>query len=286
MSVVMGEKLSWEFARGHEIAPGRTTLKALGGGNSCQVYLVWDEPRRRRLVAKVLRRNLVGDEHALRGLRRELDALETLAHPGLARAVDVSFEGAHPHLALEHVEGPTLRRVIRREGALTADAVLPLAREVASVIDHIGRAGWVHLDLKPGNIVMGAPPRVIDLSLARTVERAQRLSEPVGTRRYMAPEQIHPQGDIGAHTDVWGLGVTLYQAISGRRPFREPLTRAEDAPLEDRFPQLEDEPLPWAVPVPGRLADAILACLRKEPAGRPSPAELLGLLGTRPVARV
>jgi serine/threonine protein kinase len=153
-------------------------------------------------------------------------------------------------------------------------------------VDHIGREGWVHLDLKPGNIVMGAPPRVIDLSLARRVERARRLSEPVGTRRYMAPEQIHPHGDIGAHTDVWGLGATLYQALSGRRPFREPLTRAEDAPLEDRFPQLEDEPLPWTVPVPDRLAGAILACLDKDPAGRPSAAELLGLIGTHSPARV
>jgi serine/threonine protein kinase len=286
MSVVMAEKLSWDFARGHEIAPGRTILRALGGGNRCQVYLVWDERRRRQVVAKVLRRNLVGDGHALRALRRELEAHEALSHPGLARAVGASFDGPYPHLAVEHVEGQTLRRLIKRGGALPPELLLPLARAVGSVIGHMGREGWVHLDVKPGNVVMGPPPRLIDLSLARPVERARRLTGPVGTGRYMAPEQIHPHGDVGPHTDVWGLGATMYHAVSGRRPFREPHTRADDAALEDRFPQLEDEPLPWAVPVPGRLANAILACLDKEPARRPSAPELLELLGTRQAARV
>jgi serine/threonine protein kinase len=278
MSVVMAEKLSWDFARGHEIAPGRTTLKALGGGNRCQVYLVRDERLDRLLVAKVLRRNLVGDDHALRALRRELDALEELAHPGLAAAVDVRLSGPYPHLAVEHVPGGTLRKRIRREGALPAEDVAALGLAVARVIDDIGREGWVHLDLKPGNVVMGPPPRVIDMRLARRIEGAQRLGRPVGTNGYMAPEQIHPHGDVGAHTDVWGLGATLYQALSGRRPFREPVTRAEDAPLEERFPQLEDEPLPWAIPVPGELSETILSCLEKDPARRPTAAELSAAL--------
>src|SRR5215212_9657684 len=147
MSVVMAEKLSWDFARGHEIAPGRTTLKALGGGNRCQVYLVRDERLGRLLVAKVPRRNLVGDEHALRGLRRELDALRELAHPGLAVAVDVHVDGPYPHLAVEHVPGGTLRKRIRRGGAIPVEELVPLALAIAEAIDHVGREGWVHLDL-------------------------------------------------------------------------------------------------------------------------------------------
>jgi serine/threonine protein kinase len=96
----------------------------------------------------------------------------------------------------------------------------------------------------------------------------------------MAPEQVHPHGDVGPHTDVWGLGATLYHAVSGRKPFGEPRTRDADAPLEDRFPQLEDEPLPWAVPVPGELSEMVMACLEKEPGRRPTAAELAGnLLG-------
>jgi eukaryotic-like serine/threonine-protein kinase len=289
MSDDVAEKPSWEFPRGHEIAPGRTTLRPLGGGNRCEVYLVWDEARRRRMVAKVLRRNLVGDDRALRALRREQEAHEALVHPGLVRAVGSWFDGPYPHLVVEHVNGPTLRRLIRRDGALPAEDVLALALEVGSVIDRMGREGWVHLDVKPGNLVMGGPPRLIDLSLARPIERARRLTSPVGTNAYMAPEQIHWHGDVGPNTDVWGLGATLYHAVAGRRPFREPRTREEDAPLEDRFPQLEDDPLPWSVRVPGAMSDAILACLDKDPARRPTPAELAEMLqpmGTEPLCRL
>ena len=136
--------------------------------------------------------------------------------------------------------------------------------------------GWVHLDLKPDNLVMGIPPRVIDLSLARTTERAKRLTDYIGTNAYMPPEQCNPRGDVGPPADVWGLGATLYHAVAGKLPFRRPRSRERDAPLEDRFPQLEDEPRPWPVPVPGALAEAILACLEKDPAGAPPPPSSQG----------
>jgi eukaryotic-like serine/threonine-protein kinase len=278
MREVVSEKQSWNFPQGHEIAPGRTTLKALGGGNRYEVYLVWDQRRFSVMVAKVLRPDLVEEEYALRGLRREIDALETLAHPVLLRAFDAHTDGPHPHLVVEHLEGPTLRRLIKRNGALPLEQTLPLGLHVASVIHYMAEEGWVHLDLKPDNLVMGIPPRVIDLSLARTVERAARLTDFVGTNAYMPPEQCNPRGDVGPPADVWGLGATLYHAASGRHPFRSPRTRDRDAPLEDRYPQLEDEPRPWLVPVPGAFSEAILACLEKDPARRPTAAELAGLL--------
>jgi eukaryotic-like serine/threonine-protein kinase len=179
---------------------------------------------------------------------------------------------------VEHLEGPTLRRLIKRNGALPAEQTLPLGLHVASVIHYMAEAGWVHLDLKPDNLVMGIPPRVIDLSLARTLERAKLLTDYIGTNAYMPPEQCNPRGDVGPPADVWGLGATLYHAASGRLPFRRPRSRADDATLEDRFPQLEDEPRPWRVPVPSAFGDAVLACLEKDPARRPTAAELAGML--------
>jgi serine/threonine protein kinase len=158
------------------------------------------------------------------------------------------------------------------------EQVLPLGLHVASVIHYMAEAGWVHLDVKPDNLVMGIPPRVIDLSLARTVERAKRLTDYIGTNAYMPPEQCNPRGDVGPPADVWGLGATLYHAVAGKVPFRRPRSRNDDAPLEDRFPQLEDEPRPWPRRVPEALSEAIFACLDKDPARRPTAAELATML--------
>jgi serine/threonine protein kinase len=278
MREVVSEKQSWEFPEGHEIAPGRTTLRSLGGGNRYEVYLVWDERRFSVMVAKVLRPDLVEEGHALRGLRREMEALEALAHPVLLRAFDAHIEGEYPHLVVEHLEGPTLRRLIKKHGPLPLEQVLPLGLHVASVIHYMAEEGWVHLDLKPDNLVMGIPPRVIDLSLARTIERAKRLSDYIGTNAYMPPEQCNPRGDVGPPSDVWGLGATLFHAVAGKTPFRKPRSREEGAPLEDRFPQLEDEPRPWPRRVPEPLSEAILACLEKDPARRPTARELALML--------
>ena len=278
MRQVVADKESWEWAEGHEIAPGRTTLEVLGGGKRYEVYRVWDEPRLSVMVAKVLRPDLVEQEHALRGLRREWQALEALAHPVLLRGFEARLEGEHPHVLVEHLEGPTLRRLVKSGGPLPVEQAAALGVRAASVIHYMAEEGWVHLDLKPGNLVMGDTPRVIDLSLARTVEGARRLSEHVGTNAYMPPEQCNPRGDVGRASDVWGLGATLYYAIAGRPPFLRRRTRDVDAPLEDRFPQLEDEPLPWPRPVPAELSDAVLACLEKDPADRPAAAELASRL--------
>src|SRR5215203_4789180 len=121
MQAVASDKQAWKFPEGHEIAPGRTTLKAIGGGNRYEVYLVWDEHLFSVMVAKVLRPDLVEGEYALRGLRREMEALKALAHPVLLRAFASHIEGAYPHVLVEHLEGPTLRRLIRKNGALPVE---------------------------------------------------------------------------------------------------------------------------------------------------------------------
>jgi eukaryotic-like serine/threonine-protein kinase len=274
MSVHMADKVSWELSEGDEIAQGRSVLKLLGGGNRYEAYLVWDERMYAPMVAKVIRPDQAEDESALRALGREAEALEALAHPVILRSFDAVLEPPHPHVLVEHLEGPTLRRLIRRGGPLAAEQVLPLALNVAAALHYMSGEGWLHLDLKPDNIMMGIPPRVIDLSLARTLERAGRVSEPIGTNAYMPPEQCVPNGDLGPPADVWGLGATLYHAIAGRRPFTKPGSTGDDADPEQRFPQLVEEVRPWPVRVPTALAEAILACLRADPAERPTASEL------------
>jgi eukaryotic-like serine/threonine-protein kinase len=274
MSVDMVRRASWELSEGDEIAQGRSVLKLLGGGNRYEAYLVWDEHMHALMVAKVVRPDQAEDESALRGLRREAEALRALAHPVILRGFDAVLEPPHPHVLVEHLEGPTLRRLIRRGGALSSEQVLPLALNVAAALHYMAAEGWLHLDLKPDNIVMGIPPRVIDLSLARTLERAARVRDPIGTNAYMPPEQCSPNGEIGPPADVWGLGATLYHAVAGQRPFSKPVSTGDDADPEERFPQLVEKARPWPVRVPAALSEAILACLRPDPAERPTASEL------------
>jgi serine/threonine protein kinase len=278
MDAVVADKQSWELAEGHEIAPGRTVLKPLGGGHRYEVYLVWDEHLFAVTVAKLVRPDLVADEGTLRGLRREREALDALAHPVILRGFGADLDGPYPHVLVEHLEGPTLRRLIKRGGPLAAEQLLPLALHLAAAIHYMASEGWVHLDLKPDNVVMGIPPRVIDLSLARTLDRAKRLRDYIGSNAYMPPEQCVPNEDVGPPADVWGLGATLYHAVAGRRPFDKPRSRDDSDPPELRFPQLTEEPRPWPGRVPESLSRAIHACLEKNPRDRPTARELALML--------
>ncbi len=269
----MGDYASWNFEEGAEIGAGRFVLKPIGGGNRYEVCLVWDEGLYALAVAKVLRPDQVEDERALRDLGREAEALDTLAHPTLIRGFDAVLGGPTPHLLIEHLEGPSLRRLIRRDGAIPLEQLLPLAAHVAGALQYMAQAGYVHLDVKPDNVVMGVPPRLIDLSIARTLERAARTDGPLGTDPYMAPEQCVPREEalapIGPATDVFGLGATLFHAVSGERPF--PGGTGPDG--GGRFPQLVEDPRPLPDWVPEELSRLILEMLDREAARRPSCAE-------------
>jgi serine/threonine protein kinase len=271
------DRPSWEFEQGAEIASGRTVLRRLGGGSRYEALLVWDEALFAIMVAKVLRPDQVDDERALRELRREAEALERLAHPVIVRGFDAVLEGAHPHLLIEHLEGPTLRRVIKKGGALPLQQALPLALHVAAALHYMAREGMVHLDVKPDNIVMGIPPRLIDLSIACDLERARRLRGPLGTDAYMAPEQCvggSRNTPIGPAADVFGLGATLFHALSGRKPFpREPSARHSGKP-DVRFPQLCEEPLPLPSHLPAAVTRLVGRMLARDPDSRPGAAEV------------
>jgi eukaryotic-like serine/threonine-protein kinase len=260
------ERHTWGLEEGDAIAPGRTVLHRLGGGRRYDVYLVWDDHRLAVLVAKVLRPDQATDEGALRDLASEATALSRLSHPVLVRGFDAVTDGRFPHLLLEHLEGPTLRELIARDGAIAVEQALPLGLHVASALHYLAGEGMVHLDVKPENVVMGAPPRLIDLSVARTVEAARRLRTPIGTDGYMAPEQCDPsRGPIGPAADVFGLAATLYHAIGGHRPF--PRRGAE------RFAQLERSPDPLPRRVPAPLAELLRAALARDALARPTAAE-------------
>ena len=267
----LGERPTWGLVEGDAIAPGRTVLRSLGGGRRYEVYLVWDDHRLAVLVAKVLRPDQVSDPAALRELTQEAAALARLAHPVLVRGFDAVTDGRFPHLLLEHLDGPTLRDLLMRDGAIAVEQALALGLHVASALHYLAAEGMVHLDVKPENIVMGAPPRLIDLSVARPVDAARRLRRPVGTDGYMAPEQCdRANGEIGPAADVFGLAATLYHAIGGRRPFARS--------GEERFPQLTRDPEPLPRRVPSQFAALLRDALARDAAARPTAAEFAAAL--------
>jgi eukaryotic-like serine/threonine-protein kinase len=280
----------WGFDEGDEIAPGRHALKRLGGGHRFEAYLAWDDRLHAVVVAKVLRPQLVEDDHALAGLAAEAEMLARLNHPVLLRSFSATLDGPRPQLVLEHLEGPRLSTLVRRYGPLPAEQLVPLALQVCSALHYLGTEEVVHLDIKPSNVIMSAPPRLIDFSVARSFDDARALRQPVGTDAYMAPEQCDPvgRGGVDSAADVWGLGVTLYKAATSERPFSSP--RRETERPEERWPQLVEEPSPLDGRLPTELAEPILACLAERPDDRPTPAmvaaELEPVLAALPKPRL
>ncbi len=268
---------TWGFAEGDLIAPGRHAVRLLGGGRRYEAYLVWDAELYSLVVAKVVRPGRATHEGTLVGLAGEAEALSRLAHPSLVRCFDAVLDGERPHLLLELLDGPRLSTLERRYG-LAVEQLLPLALQLSSVLHYMHSQGWVHLDVKPRNIIMSSTPKLIDLSVARRFEDVDRITSPIGTDAYMAPEQCDPArfGEIGPRSDSWGLGVTLYEALARRRPFPEGNRTAES--LAARYPQVATEPGPLDEGIVQPLRDVVFGCLEDDPTSRPAPADIAAAL--------
>lgn len=270
----------WRFGEGDEIAPGLHAIRFLGGGSRYEAYLAWEDDLHCLVVAKVLRPRSVHSSAARNGLAREARLLERLQHPCLVRCFGSRLEGPLPHLVLEFLEGPRLSTLLRRFGALAPEQLAPLCLQLCSALHYMETREMLHLDVKPQNIIMGPVPRLIDLSIARSFEEGRLLDRPVGTDAYMAPEQCKPReaGGVGPEADVWGLGVTLYEATDGARPF--PREVVDDPQSGDLWPQLELDPMPLSDRVPPLLGRLISECLEPRPEDRPRATELARSLET------
>ena len=281
---------TWGLREGDAITDDLVAVRRLGGGATYEAYLAFDEVTWGPVVTKLVRPDLVEDASSLRGLRREAAALAAVNHPVVVRGLRWTDEGPRPHLVLENLDGPRLSTLVRRHGRLQPQQYLVLGIELASALHYLRRLGWVHLDLKPSNIIMGAPARLIDLSVARTVEDAARLQHVIGTDRYLAPEQADPgrDGVPCPASDVWGLAAVLFEAVSGYRPFRDGDLSADRAEL--RHPQLVEAPAALPADVPAPVRDVVLAGLSLRVEDRPLPHEvseaLEPVLATLPAPRL
>lgn len=269
----MNTLASWNLGQGDDIAPGLVAMKHLGGGTAFEAYLAFDERLYAPVVVKVVRPDQLEDTEVLANVDREIEMLRRLDHPAVVRCFAASTDGPRPYVVLENIDGPNLSSLLRAHGPLPLQQALPLGIELASALHYLCGVGVCHLDLKPSNVIMGAPARLIDLSVAMDAKTARDLDYPVGSDEYMAPEQCDPtlRGGVGVEADMWGLGATMFKALAGYRAFDQPSDLV-------RWPQLVDEPYALPEQVPPDLDDLIVRCLDQDPARRPLPIDFAGEL--------
>lgn len=246
------------------LAPGYEAIARIHRSNVYDVYDAWSVERETRCIVKALRPDRLAEPAKRRRLIAEGRLLEGLSHPGIVRAYE-TLTRPEPMVATETLTGETLGRLVeRRARPLTARELAFLGLQLASAVGYLHRQGYVHLDLKPGNIVAeSGRAKLIDLSIAR---RPGRARPGVGTWCYMAPEQARG-GHVGEPADVWGIGVVLWEAACGDTPFGD--ESVEYPQLEGRAPALRSERR-----LPAPLAAAVDRCLEPRPGDRPSLPEL------------
>jgi serine/threonine protein kinase len=238
---------------GHDVLPGYRVEALLSRGGRVDTYDVTSVQRDCRAVVKVVRPDRLADEHVRAAVRTEGELLTTLSHPHLVRGYDV-VDLPRPAVVIETLPGATLAALIDDRRLGVVDTAL-LGRQLVSVLGYLHRHGWVHLDVKPDNVVVQEGRAIlIDLGLAT---RPGPIERGMGTDGYAAPEQ-DAGGVVSPASDVWGLGATLAECVTGHAP--------------GRSPDLSD--------VPARLRPLVEACLGVDPARRPSLDALRDQLDT------
>jgi serine/threonine protein kinase len=246
---------------GAELVPGYEVVSLMRRGGRLDTYDAYSRERDCRCVVKVVRPDREHESHCRVALVHEGELLHDLAHPHLVRVYEVMAE-PRPAVVMETLTGATLAALIEETPLKPRDTAL-LGRQLASALGYLHGRGWLHLDVKPSNVVVQAGRAIlIDLSLA-TRPGAGRSH--AGTYGYLAPEQFTGR-DLSPASDVFGLGVTLGEALTDDLPYGEKDRWTSPSVFRSFRRRLDHAPAP--------LVDLILRCIQPEPARRPTLTEL------------
>ena len=257
----------------------------LGGGGMSRVFLAKETSLGRRVVVKVLPKELTGGVNVDR-FRREIVLAAQLQHPHIVTLLSTGQVGGVPYYTMPYEEGRSLRSHLRDNGALPIAEVVGLLGDVAKALSFAHERGVIHRDIKPDNIlVCGGAAVVSDFGIAKAVSEAKDQPPPretgesltqigmsVGTPTYMAPEQAAADPDVDHRADIYSFGITAYEMLTGRPPF------FDSSPRKLLAAHLTEAPEPVVArrpDTPPALAAMVMSCLEKEPADRPQTAKAL-----------
>ncbi|HEY9368266.1 protein kinase domain-containing protein, partial [Streptomyces sp.] len=269
MDTTLQDPLVGQLLDGRYRVDGRIAV-----GGMATVYRAVDTRLDRVLALKVMHPELATDASFVERFIREAKSVARLSHPNVVGVFDQGADGAYVYLAMEYVAGCTLRDVLRERGALQPRAALDVLEPVLAALGAAHRAGFVHRDMKPENVLIGDDGRVkvADFGLVRAIGSATNTTGTVlGTVSYLAPEQIE-HGTADTRADVYACGVVLYEMLTGGKP------HTGDTPAQVLYRHLNtDVPAPSAA-VPGLALDMdelVASATARNPEVRPHDAVAL-----------
>jgi len=243
-------------------------VSPIARGGMATVWVADDPVLSRRVAVKILRSDLAADEGTRARFRHEAIAAARLSHPNIVSTYDTGDDEGVAYIVMELIEGPTLRHLIDEQGGLPVADVIRIGKQVADALDAAHRAGLVHRDVKPANVLVpqGGPVKVTDFGIAKAAgtDDLTRTGTVMGTARYLAPEQVNGR-PTDPRTDVYALGLLLFEALCGHPPFGGDTEIATAmARLTTAAPAVRAE----RPEVSQALDDVIHRCLARQPAAR------------------
>jgi len=200
--------------------------RLLGKGAMGMVYRARQLSMDRPVALKLLSRELSANEDFVRRFMREARTTAKLNHNNIIAAIDIGESNGYHYFAMEYVDGRTLEKVLKREGPLAEKRVLEIAVQIVQGLEHAAQHGIIHRDIKPANIMMTREgvPKIADMGLAilTTKESSDQMTGTgiaVGTPYYMAPEQVEGKANIDFRADIYALGATVFEMLTGKKPF-------------------------------------------------------------------
>ncbi len=251
-------------------------LAQIASGGMAVVYKAHDITLNRIVAIKILRENFAEDANFRARFQNEAQAAANLAHPNIVTVYDFGQDGNRSYIVMEYVEGRDLKSAIRTEAPLPLDRAIDLMAQACAALGHAHRVGLVHCDVKPQNMLVTLDGRlkVTDFGIARAISQSvpQNVDTVWGTPHYFSPEQAAGEPPTPA-SDVYSLGVVMYEMLSGRLPFDA------DNHTDLAMQHLRDEPPPLTVlnpAVPIQIEQIVNRVMAKEPSARYRTAEQFG----------